>query len=61
MVPIFNEKVTGVCGSREQCTGALFTGEKSTIGTRKKKKKKKTERKRTRMKRRRYKSNPNRY
>ena len=32
---------TKVCESREQCTGALYKGEKSTTYTAKKKKKKK--------------------
>ena len=43
---------TKVCGSREQCTGALYKGEKSTTYTAKKKKKKNAEsckRKRTNM------------
>ena len=36
---------SGVCESYEQCTSALFTGEKSTITAGKKKKKKEKTRK----------------
>ena len=50
MRPIFDEKLlkSVICGTREQCTGALFTVDLSTIAgwTKKKKKKKRREKRR---------------
>ena len=47
MGPIFNEKLlkSEVCGSREQCTGVLFMGEKSITTAEKKEEKKKKRKK----------------